>query len=206
MSPDGGGERLLTDSWQDEAPSWSPNGRVVHVLPHQPGPLGHVERLAGRPHRRQRAPDADPAGRLRPRLGPDPDRNDANIAKEMKNEKTQPQGRRDRRRAGADRRLRQEGAQASFRRRRREQRRRRHRDAMRRPGGVGTDRLPGSRADFIAERRARTTGSFSTPTNMTLDDRDRATLDAQAALAAVANPQRPGHDRRPCRRARHPRI
>ncbi|MET0246408.1 MAG: Tol-Pal system beta propeller repeat protein TolB, partial [Sphingomonas sp.] len=26
MSPDGGGERLLTDSWQDEAPSWSPNG------------------------------------------------------------------------------------------------------------------------------------------------------------------------------------
>jgi TolB protein len=29
MSPSGGGEKLLTDSWQDEGPSWSPNGRVV---------------------------------------------------------------------------------------------------------------------------------------------------------------------------------
>lgn len=32
MSPDGGGERLLTDSWQDEAPSWSPNGRVIQFF------------------------------------------------------------------------------------------------------------------------------------------------------------------------------
>lgn len=29
MRPDGGGERLLTSAWQDEAPTWSPNGRVV---------------------------------------------------------------------------------------------------------------------------------------------------------------------------------
>lgn len=29
IRPDGTGERLLTDSWQDEGPSWSPNGRVV---------------------------------------------------------------------------------------------------------------------------------------------------------------------------------
>jgi TolB protein len=29
MRPDGSGERLLTDAWQDEAPSWSPNGRVI---------------------------------------------------------------------------------------------------------------------------------------------------------------------------------
>ncbi len=29
MRPDGSGERLLTDSWQDEAPAWSPNGRVI---------------------------------------------------------------------------------------------------------------------------------------------------------------------------------
>ncbi len=29
MRPDGSGERMLTDSWQDEGPSWSPNGRVV---------------------------------------------------------------------------------------------------------------------------------------------------------------------------------
>lgn len=32
MSPSGGGERLLTDSWQDEAPTWSPNGRVIQFF------------------------------------------------------------------------------------------------------------------------------------------------------------------------------
>ncbi|GAA4765187.1 Tol-Pal system beta propeller repeat protein TolB [Stakelama sediminis] len=29
MKPDGSGQRLLTDSWQDEGPSWAPNGRVI---------------------------------------------------------------------------------------------------------------------------------------------------------------------------------
>lgn len=29
MNPSGGGERLLTDSWGDEGPTWSPNGRVL---------------------------------------------------------------------------------------------------------------------------------------------------------------------------------
>lgn len=29
LRPDGSGERLLTDSWQDENPSWAPNGRVI---------------------------------------------------------------------------------------------------------------------------------------------------------------------------------
>ncbi len=29
MRPDGSGERVLTDAWQDEGPTWSPNGRVV---------------------------------------------------------------------------------------------------------------------------------------------------------------------------------
>ncbi len=29
MSPNGGNEKVLTDSWQDEGPSWSPNGRVL---------------------------------------------------------------------------------------------------------------------------------------------------------------------------------
>jgi TolB protein len=29
MRPDGGGERLLTDAYQDEGPTWSPNGRVI---------------------------------------------------------------------------------------------------------------------------------------------------------------------------------
>jgi TolB protein len=32
MIPDGSGERLLTDSWQDEAPTWSPNGRVIQFF------------------------------------------------------------------------------------------------------------------------------------------------------------------------------
>ena len=29
MRPDGGGERTLTNSWSDEGPTWSPNGRVI---------------------------------------------------------------------------------------------------------------------------------------------------------------------------------
>ena len=29
MSPSGGGEKLLTNAWQDEGPSWAPNGRVL---------------------------------------------------------------------------------------------------------------------------------------------------------------------------------
>ena len=32
MTPDGGGERLLTNSWQDEAPTWAPNGRVIQFF------------------------------------------------------------------------------------------------------------------------------------------------------------------------------
>jgi len=32
MSPGGGGLRHLTDSWQDEAPTWAPNGRIVQFF------------------------------------------------------------------------------------------------------------------------------------------------------------------------------
>lgn len=32
MTPSGGGERLLTDSWQDEAPTWAPNGRLIQFF------------------------------------------------------------------------------------------------------------------------------------------------------------------------------
>ncbi len=32
MSPSGGGMRHLTDSWQDEAPTWSPNGRIIQFF------------------------------------------------------------------------------------------------------------------------------------------------------------------------------
>jgi TolB protein len=32
MSPSGGGERILTEAWQDEGPSWAPNGRVINFF------------------------------------------------------------------------------------------------------------------------------------------------------------------------------
>jgi TolB protein len=32
MRPDGSGENLLTNSWQDEAPTWAPNGRVIQFF------------------------------------------------------------------------------------------------------------------------------------------------------------------------------
>lgn len=32
MSPGGGSMRHLTDSWQDEAPTWSPNGRIIQFF------------------------------------------------------------------------------------------------------------------------------------------------------------------------------
>ena len=33
MKPDGSGERILTEGFHDEGPTWAPNGRVHHVLP-----------------------------------------------------------------------------------------------------------------------------------------------------------------------------
>ena len=32
MQPDGRGLRYLTDSWQDEAPTWAPNGRIIQFF------------------------------------------------------------------------------------------------------------------------------------------------------------------------------
>jgi TolB protein len=32
MTPSGGGLRYLTNSWQDEAPTWAPNGRIVQFF------------------------------------------------------------------------------------------------------------------------------------------------------------------------------
>ncbi|MGV7121698.1 Tol-Pal system beta propeller repeat protein TolB [Sphingopyxis sp. 550A] len=40
MTPSGGGERLLTNSWQDEAPTWSPNGRVIQFFRTTSGKAG----------------------------------------------------------------------------------------------------------------------------------------------------------------------
>ena len=69
MRPGGGGERLLTDSWQDEAPTWAPNGRVIQFFFRSArGSRRRLEHLAGRPDRPQRAPARHPVGRLRPGL------------------------------------------------------------------------------------------------------------------------------------------
>jgi len=40
MTPAGGGERLLTNDWQDEAPTWSPNGRVLQFFRTSRGATG----------------------------------------------------------------------------------------------------------------------------------------------------------------------
>ncbi len=40
MKPDGSGERLLTQSWMDEGPSWAPNGRVIVFGRESPGGSG----------------------------------------------------------------------------------------------------------------------------------------------------------------------
>ncbi len=47
MRPDGSGERMLTESWLDEGPTWSPNGRVVLFNRSSPssGPRGSATRL-----------------------------------------------------------------------------------------------------------------------------------------------------------------
>lgn len=37
MRPDGSGERLLTESYLDEGPTWSPNGRVIIFARQEPG-------------------------------------------------------------------------------------------------------------------------------------------------------------------------
>ena len=37
MSPSGGNFRVLTDGWQDEAPTWSPNGRIIQFFRTQRG-------------------------------------------------------------------------------------------------------------------------------------------------------------------------
>jgi TolB protein len=66
MSPAGGSVRTLTDGWQDEAPTWSPNGRIIQFFRTERGSgrtgLWQVD-LTGRNLRRLRTPvDAsDPA-------------------------------------------------------------------------------------------------------------------------------------------------
>jgi TolB protein len=72
MSPSGRGLRHLTDGWQDEAPTWSPNGRIVQFFRTARGSgeasIWQVD-LTGRNERRLPTPvgASDPAwGPVRP--------------------------------------------------------------------------------------------------------------------------------------------
>ncbi|MEY4054887.1 MAG: Tol-Pal system protein TolB [Pseudomonadota bacterium] len=72
MDPAGQGMRYLTDSWQDEAPTWAPNGRIIQFFRTERGSgkasLWQVD-LTGRNERRLATPvdGSDPAwGPLRP--------------------------------------------------------------------------------------------------------------------------------------------
>lgn len=40
MSPTGGNVRVLTRGWQDEAPTWAPNGRIIQFFRSRPGKSG----------------------------------------------------------------------------------------------------------------------------------------------------------------------
>jgi TolB protein len=72
MDPSGGNLRLLTDSWQDEAPTWAPNGRIIQFFRTTRGSgkagIWQVD-LTGRNERRLTTPvdGSDPAwGPIRP--------------------------------------------------------------------------------------------------------------------------------------------
>src|SRR3546814_20135216 len=43
MTPSGGSEHLLTNRWQDEAPTWSHNGRVIPFFRTSKGRTGKPE-------------------------------------------------------------------------------------------------------------------------------------------------------------------
>jgi TolB protein len=66
VSPSGGDLRYLTDSWQDEAPTWSPNGRIIQFFRTEKGSgkasVWQVD-LTGRNERRLSTPGdaSDPA-------------------------------------------------------------------------------------------------------------------------------------------------
>ena len=45
MRPDGTGERILSEAYHMEGPTWAPNGRVIMFFSETPGPQGAVARL-----------------------------------------------------------------------------------------------------------------------------------------------------------------
>ena len=66
MRPDGSGERIITDGWEDEGPTWAPNGRVLmytHSLENGRGSQIWSVDVTGRNERRVMTPGnaSDPA-------------------------------------------------------------------------------------------------------------------------------------------------
>ncbi len=65
MRPDGSGERILTEGFHNEGPTWAPNGRVLMFFRESPGAEGGPQIYLGRSDRLQRAQGSDPVVRLR---------------------------------------------------------------------------------------------------------------------------------------------
>ncbi|MCJ2181741.1 Tol-Pal system beta propeller repeat protein TolB [Novosphingobium sp. 1949] len=69
MSPDGKGMRYLTNSWQDEAPTWSPNGRIVQFFRTEKGSgLASIWQVDLTGHNERKLPT--PVGASDPAWGP----------------------------------------------------------------------------------------------------------------------------------------
>ena len=58
MKPDGSGERILTEGFHNEGPTWAPNGRVLMFF-RDPGGNAGPSLYHGRRHRPQRAAGSD---------------------------------------------------------------------------------------------------------------------------------------------------
>ena len=65
MRPDGSGERVLTEGFHNEGPTWAPNGRVLMFFRESPGAERRPANLFDRSHGLQRARDSDPVVRFR---------------------------------------------------------------------------------------------------------------------------------------------
>ncbi|MEI2686719.1 MAG: hypothetical protein V9G14_11070 [Cypionkella sp.] len=69
MKPDGSGERILTEGFHNEGPTWAPNSRVLMFFRDTPGRERRAAALVGGYHRLQRTAGADAGLRRRTRPG-----------------------------------------------------------------------------------------------------------------------------------------
>ncbi len=54
MRPDGSGERVITAGWEDEGPTWAPNGRVLMFTAFVAGRSRRANMVGGRDGQNQR--------------------------------------------------------------------------------------------------------------------------------------------------------